>query len=46
QGVVNAWINSDSHREVLEDDFSHIGISAKKDNNGKYYYTTIFSKLQ
>ncbi|NER17660.1 CAP domain-containing protein [Spongiivirga citrea] len=45
QGVVTAWINSDSHRTVLEDDFTHIGISAKKDTNGKYYYTTIFSKL-
>ncbi len=45
QGIVNAWINSDGHREVLEDNFTHIGVSAKKDADGNYYYTTIFSKL-
>ena len=45
EGVFNAWLNSTGHKEVIEDDFTHIGVSAKKDANGKYYYTTIYTKL-
>jgi uncharacterized protein YkwD len=42
RSVVNAWLNSDGHREVIEGDFTNFDISAEKDENGKWYYTNIF----
>ncbi len=42
QSVVDAWIKSDDHRKNLEGNFTHIGISSVKDENGKYYYTQLF----
>ena len=44
ESVVNAWINSDSHREVLEGDYTDFDISAEKDENGYWYFTNIFIK--
>ena len=44
QSVVNAWINSDSHREALEGDFSHFDVSAEQNEEGRWYYTNIFIK--
>lgn len=42
ESVVNAWINSDGHREVIEGDYAYFDISAEKDEDGKWYYTNIF----
>jgi len=43
KGVVEAWIASDEHREVIENiKFTHFGISIIKDTNGKNYFTQIF----
>lgn len=42
QSVVNAWLNSEGHREVIEGDFTNFDISAEKDKDGKWYYTNIF----
>lgn len=44
QSVVNAWINSDSHRATIEGDFTDFDISAEKNAQGKWYYTNIFIK--
>ena len=44
QEVVNAWIESPSHKENIEGNFSHTGISAIKDNQGRYYFTQLFYK--
>jgi uncharacterized protein YkwD len=44
ESVVNAWINSDSHRAIIEGDYTDFDVSAEKDANGKYYYTNIFVK--
>ncbi|TJY34027.1 CAP domain-containing protein [Pontimicrobium aquaticum] len=44
QSVVNAWLNSDGHREIIEGDFTNFDVSAEKDQNGKWYYTNIFIK--
>jgi uncharacterized protein YkwD len=44
QSVVNAWINSDSHRDVLEGDYTNFDISAEKDIDGHWYFTNIFIK--
>lgn len=38
------WLNSVDHRASLEGDFTHTGISVKKDNNDNLYYTQIFFK--
>lgn len=43
--VVNAWIASDSHREIIENsNYTHFGISTENDLNGGNYFTHIFIK--
>ncbi len=42
KSVVDAWISSDGHRNNIEGNYTHTGISAIKDENGKYYYTQLF----
>jgi len=42
--VVAAWINSDSHREAIEGDYTHFDVSAEQDENGYWYFTNIFIK--
>lgn len=44
ESVVNAWLNSDGHRHIIEGDYTDFDISAEKDENGKWYYTNIFIK--
>ncbi|MCM5663033.1 CAP domain-containing protein [Galbibacter mesophilus] len=44
EGVVNAWLKSNSHRRNIEGDFTASGISAIKDAEGNFYYTHIFVK--
>lgn len=45
ESVVNAWLNSPSHKEILTNPtFTDFGISTKIDSEGKYYYTNIFIK--
>jgi len=44
QSVVNAWINSDSHRENIEGDFTDFEVSAEQNKEGKWFYTNIFIK--
>ena len=36
------WLDSPSHKETMEDDFTHTAISVKVDENGVYYYTQLF----
>ena len=43
QGVVNAWIQSDNHREIMEDPkYTHFGISTDSNVEGRNYFTQIF----
>ncbi|ULC60352.1 CAP domain-containing protein [Flaviramulus sp. BrNp1-15] len=43
QAIVNAWLKSDEHRKNIENpEFTDIGISTKKDENGRNYFTNIF----
>ena len=44
QAVVNAWINSESHRENMEGDYTNFDISAEQDEDGRWYFTNIFVK--
>ncbi|GMN09676.1 CAP domain-containing protein [Croceitalea sp. MTPC9] len=44
KAVFEGWINSPEHKENIESDFTHTGLSVKKDSNGNLYYTHIFFK--
>ena len=39
--VVNAWINSPDHRDVLEGNYTHVGLGIRKDVLGINYITLI-----
>lgn len=44
QSVVNAWLNSPSHKVILEGNYTHFGISIRPNAEGKKYYTNIFMR--
>ncbi len=44
ESVVNAWLNSPSHKENIEGDFTDFDVSAEQNNDGKWYFTNIFIK--
>lgn len=42
--VVNAWLDSPSHKENIEGDFTDFDISAEQNEDGEWYFTNIFIK--
>lgn len=42
EAVVNAWIKSEGHRENIEGDHTHFGVSVKEGKDGRLYFTNIF----
>ncbi|QXP54216.1 CAP domain-containing protein [Cellulophaga sp. HaHa_2_1] len=44
RGVVNAWINSPTHKKVMEGDFTYTAISVEEDADGVLYFTQLFYK--
>ncbi|MDD7886250.1 CAP domain-containing protein [Flavivirga sp. 57AJ16] len=43
--VVNAWLGSESHRKVIEEDYSNVGFGVLKSlSNNRYYFTMLFYK--
>ena len=43
QGVVTGWLNSEAHRNIIENpDYSHFGIAIEKNISGRNYFTQIF----
>ena len=45
QGAVNGWLNSETHRRVIENpNYTHFGISTDANNEGRNYFTQIFIK--
>lgn len=38
------WLSSSSHRTTMEGDFTHTGVSVKKNADGDYYFTQLFFK--
>ncbi len=44
QSVMTGWLNSTGHRDNIEGDYTHIGVSAIKNSSGTYYYTQLFLK--
>ncbi|WP_264564045.1 CAP domain-containing protein [Flavobacterium sp. N3904] len=46
QGAFDAWLNSPGHKENIEGDFTHFGISIRENPvNHRKYYTNIFVKM-
>lgn len=46
KAALDAWLGSVGHKENIEGDYTHFGISIRKDPvNGKNYYTNIFVKI-
>lgn len=43
--VVEAWLKSSSHKNNIEGEHTHFGISVRQDENGKNYFTNIFVKI-
>lgn len=46
KAVMDAWLKSPSHKECIEGDYSHFGISIRVSPEGKIYCTNIFAKIQ
>lgn len=44
-GVLKAWLESPGHKENLDGDYTHFGLSVTTDSAGKKYYTNIFAKI-
>jgi len=44
ESVVNAWLNSPSHKETIEGDFTDFDISAEQNEAGRWYFTNMFIK--
>jgi len=42
EGVVNAWLNSESHRATIEGNYTDFEISADYNEDGHLFYTNIF----
>jgi uncharacterized protein YkwD len=45
EAALKAWLNSPSHKENIEGDFTNFGISIRVDSSGRKYYTNIFVKI-
>lgn len=43
--VLNAWVNSPNHKNIIEGKFTHFGVAIKEDSFGRKYYTFIFAKI-
>lgn len=42
QALVNAWLDSPAHKEVLEGNYTHSGFGVIQNTAGKYYFTQLF----
>ncbi len=40
--VVNAWLNSTSHRKIIEGPYNYSGFGVLQDTKGRYYFTQLF----
>jgi uncharacterized protein YkwD len=46
EAAVKAWLDSPGHKENIEGDYTHFGLSVTTDTKtGKKYYTNIFVKI-
>lgn len=40
--VVSSWLNSPTHKEIIEGDYSHSGFGVFQDHKGRYFFTQLF----
>jgi uncharacterized protein YkwD len=45
QAAFDAWLKSPGHKENIEGDFTHFGISIRVNSEGIKYYTNLFVKI-
>ncbi|MBA0885004.1 CAP domain-containing protein [Flavobacterium undicola] len=46
QAALTAWLNSPAHKQNIEGNYTHFGISIRENTTtGKKYYTNIFAKI-
>ncbi|MEN9909967.1 MAG: hypothetical protein RLZZ540_3126 [Bacteroidota bacterium] len=46
QAALAAWLNSPAHKQNIEGNYTHFGISIRENTTtGKKYYTNIFAKI-
>lgn len=45
KAALDAWLRSPTHKENIEGNFTHFGLSIRVSADGKKYYTNIFAKL-
>lgn len=43
EGVFNAWVASESHRNTILKDWKWTGVSIQQNNEGRYFYVQIFT---
>ncbi len=44
ENVVYAWVNSPSHKDIIEGSFTHSGFGVLKNSEGHYFFTLLFYK--
>lgn len=42
ESVVNSWLNSPDHKEIIEGDYSHSGFGVFQNEQGRYFFTQLF----
>ncbi len=45
KAALEAWLKSPSHKQNIEGNFTHFGLSIRVSADGKKYYTNIFAKI-
>lgn len=45
KAALTAWLGSPEHKQCIEGDYTHFGISIRINAEGKKYYTNIFIKM-
>lgn len=45
KAALDAWLRSPTHKQNIEGNFTHFGLSIRLSADGKKYYTNIFAKL-
>lgn len=40
--LVNSWLNSPSHREIIEGNYTHSGFGVFKNEKNRYFFTQLF----
>jgi len=42
ESVVYAWLNSPTHKDIIEGNYTHSGFGVIPDSNGTFYFTQLF----